>query len=338
MPPPFDSTAKAERIPAAHALHLADVAEALGVPREQLFAAWGLREAEVADPGRSLDLATVRQLVAITRRLSGEEGLGLFLGTRMQIANHGSLGFAAMTASTVRDALEVAMRFVPTRTRALALRHQLAGGRSALIIEERADFGDARDVVLVALVVGIWRIAQALTGQSIRGDVDFAFARPGYAARFETLAPGTVRYGQPTTQLVFDAALLDAPLVMADVAAHRRACERCEEELTALHEDRTLATRVRTELAASPPPDLAGVARALGLSARSLKRHLAAEGATFAALRAQVLRERAVLLLRGGQGLEECASALGYCDAASFSRAFKRWTGSSPGRFRASSG
>jgi len=325
------SAAEEEQIPAAHALHLAGVAEGLGVPRKRLFEAWGLSEAEVADPSRAIDLSTVRRLVAVTRALTGEEGLGLHLGTRMQIANHGSLGFAAMTAPTAGAALEVAMRFVTTRTRALALRRQVVGERAALIVEERADFAEARDVVLVALVVGIWRIAQALTGRAIAGDVDFSFPEPSYARRFEALAPGRVRFDQPATQLVFDAALLDAPLLMADVAAHRRACEQCQRELRS---ERQLIGRVRAALGESPPPDLASVAHELGLSRRTLKRHLAAEGATFARLRAQVLRERAILLLRAERTLDECAAALGYCDAASFSRAFKRWTGEPPGAHR----
>lgn len=299
--------------------------------KARLFDAWALSESEVADPERSLDLATVRRLVATTRQLTGDDGLGLYLGTRMQIANHGSLGFAAMTAPTAGAALEVAMRFVSTRTRALALRRQVAAGRAALIIDERADFGDARDVVLVALVVGIWRIAQALTGRAIVGDVDFPFPEPSYARRFEALAPGRVRFDQPSTQLVFDAELLQAPLLMADVAAHRRACEQCERELRG---EGDLVSQVRSALLPSPPPDLARVARTLGMSPRTLKRHLAREGTSFGAVRADVLRERSILLLRGGRTLEECASALGYCDAASFSRAFKRWTGEPPGRYR----
>ena len=80
-----ESGAPHERIPAAHALHLADVAEGLGVPRERLLEAWGLTEAWLTDPDRWLDLDTLRELVATTRRLSGEEAIGLFLGARMQI-------------------------------------------------------------------------------------------------------------------------------------------------------------------------------------------------------------------------------------------------------------
>ena len=178
------------RIPAAHALHLVDVAELFGVERGALLRAWGMDEATLTDPDRRLDLRTLRRLVAVTRRLSGEQALGLFLGTRMQIANHGNLGFAVMTAPTAGDGLRTAIRFAPTRTDALRLEVEETGGRCAIVIEEQADFGEARDVVLVALVVGIWRIGQAVTGQMLDGDVDFAFEAPSYAERFASLAPG----------------------------------------------------------------------------------------------------------------------------------------------------
>ncbi|MEQ9647438.1 MAG: AraC family transcriptional regulator [Sandaracinaceae bacterium] len=326
------SGAPLERIPAAHALHLADVAEGLGVPRERLFAAWAVTEAELVDPDRWLDVRTLRRWISIARRLSGEEALGLWLGARMQVSNHGSLGFAAMTAPTIRHALDVAIRFIPTRTRALGLSYRVEGARAAITLEERADLGEARDVVLVALVVGIWRIGQALTVRTLAGDVDFAFDAPAYAEHFGALAPGTVRFGRPSTRLAFDAALLDTPLVMADPAAHRRACEQCERELHALGP--SFAARVRAALAASPPPALEEVARALGVSARTLKRRLAEERVSFGSVRAETLRERALLLLDRGADLDTCAEALGYCDAASFGRAFKRWTGRSPGQLR----
>lgn len=330
------SGAPLERIPAAHALHLVDVAEALGVARDRLLGRWGVTETELTDPERWLDLPTLRRWVAITRRVSGEEALGLFLGARMQASNHGSLGFAAMTAPTIGAALEVARRFVPTRTHALALDVQRDGDRAAVTLEERADFGEARDVVLVALVVGIWRIGQALTGRALSGDVDFAFSAPPYAARFGALAPGRVRFDRPVTRLVFEAELLELPLVMADPAAHRRACAQCEEQLQALSPRWT--DRVGDALRASPPPALADVARALGVSARTLKRRLRDEGTSFGTVRARSLGARAQRLLERGASLDECAEALGYCDAASFGRAFKRWTGRSPGAARDRSG
>jgi len=75
-----------------------------------------------------------------------------------------STAFAAMTSRTVGEALELAVRFTPTRTTALGLHVHVEGRDAALVIEERAPLGTARDVAIIALFVGIWEIGKAITG------------------------------------------------------------------------------------------------------------------------------------------------------------------------------
>jgi AraC-like DNA-binding protein len=77
------------------------------------------------------------------------------------------------------------------------------------------------------------------------------------------------------------------------------------------------------------------VARALGLSARTLKRKLASVGVSYSEL---VDRERHALALRLLQTkrltLEEIAQRLHYSSMTNFARAFRRWTGATPGHYR----
>jgi AraC-like DNA-binding protein len=72
------------------------------------------------------------------------------------------------------------------------------------------------------------------------------------------------------------------------------------------------------------------VARALGLSRQTLYRRLKEEGTTFEALLDGVRRRLAIELIREGASVKDAAYRLGFSDPAAFSRAFKRWTGSSP--------
>jgi AraC-like DNA-binding protein len=77
------------------------------------------------------------------------------------------------------------------------------------------------------------------------------------------------------------------------------------------------------------------VARALGLSRQTLYRRLKAEGTTFEELLDRLRRRLAIRLIREeGLSVKEAAYRLGFSDPAAFSRAFKRWTGSSPGGSR----
>lgn len=72
------------------------------------------------------------------------------------------------------------------------------------------------------------------------------------------------------------------------------------------------------------------VARALGLSRQTLYRRLKAEGVTFEELLDRLRRRLARRLLREGLAVKEVAYRLGFSDPSAFSRAYKRWTGSSP--------
>lgn len=82
-------------------------------------------------------------------------------------------------------------------------------------------------------------------------------------------------------------------------------------------------------------PSVAQVAEAAGMSIRSLQRQLAKEQLNYTLLVEQVRFETAVHLLQDPTlKLIDIALELGYSDAANFTRAFKRWAGISPNRFR----
>ena len=267
------------------------------------------------------------------RALSGNPGIGIQLGLQMRASAHGYLGFAAMTASTLREALETATRFVPTRTNALGLSLHVTEPSASLVIEERADFGPARDTILFALTVGIWQIGDALTGKELTGAADYAFPKPSYADGITGFRQ-RLRFGQPVTQLVFDASNLDLPLTMADPVSRQIAYAELERSLGELGSDQEILTRVRRALGRKNGGfrSLKEVASGLHLSTRTLKRRLAAQGVTYSDVLEEQRRERALLLLRSPKlSLDEVAEQLGYSDTSNFRRAFRRWTGVSPG-------
>jgi AraC-like DNA-binding protein len=262
------------------------------------------------------------------------------MGLGMRLSWHGFLGFAAMAAGTVGEALALAERFSLTRTAAFALVTHGEGPVASLVLEERVDLGALREFLVITLLVGMGRIAEDATGRRMPGVADCAFPEPDYAAamlaRGRSLGAGTMRFGRPSHRLVFDASLLEVPLTSADPAAMQLAREQCDRELAALSESASLAGRVRVELTRGDAgATLERVARRLGASTRTLKRRLAEEGTSFRAISDEARRQKALLLLDDRRvPLAEVAERLGYSDVANFTRAFRRWTGKSPGAFR----
>jgi AraC-like DNA-binding protein len=100
----------------------------------------------------------------------------------------------------------------------------------------------------------------------------------------------------------------------------------------------SLVDRVKQYLFSVPPkrmPDMAGVARELGLSTRSLRRHLADDGASYKALVQSVLQIRATQMLSDpNRTIQQTAAEMGFSDPSAFQRAFKRWKGIPPGQFK----
>jgi AraC-like DNA-binding protein len=319
-------------IPAIHVLYLADVAERFGVKRDELLD--GRDPEALSEPNARLSIPELIELIERARELTGEPGIGFHVGLQMRIASHGYLGLAAMTASNVHEAMRIAIKFAPTRTRAISLSLDHDGDHVRFAIHEHADLGTARDAFLFALLTGIWRIGNALTGIALEdhGTADVAFPEPDYFARFAPLAPH-VRFDRDVTCLRFRASLLDRPLVTGDPSASRLTLERCERELEALAP--RVASRVQAILAGGFLP-LEDIARQLGMSARTLKRRLAEEDTTYRAIVEAARKARAEELLRSARSLEAIASELGYADVAAFSRAFRRWTGRAPGAWRRS--
>ncbi|MRG93071.1 AraC family transcriptional regulator [Polyangium spumosum] len=323
-------------LPAAYALHLVDLVARWGVSPPEVLDGLGLTRESLTNPAARISLETTGTLVKRAIALTGEPGLSLFMGLQMRLSSHGYLGFAAMTAGTIRQAIELAIRFVPTRTTALAFHLHVEGETASLVLEERAPLGEAREFILVTLMMGIAQIARDVTKKELVGDADFAFEEPGHFSRFAHLAPGRVRFGKAKNRIVFASSVLDLPLDMADPVAMQLAREQCEREMQALGRDDRTAARVRELL---PLPEgyrsLEEIAQQIGVSPRTLKRRLADAGTSYSDLLDDLRRERAMLLLRDESlSREQIAERLGYSDAANFARAFRRWTGKTPGMLR----
>ncbi len=321
-----------------HALHLAEVAARYGVTSSQLFSVAGLREVDLSEPEERLPVPVVTQLIERARVLTGEPAIGILLGLQMRISAHGYLGFAAMVASTIGEALEIAVRYAPTRTNALALRLVSEGEQAALVIDEVASFGTARDAVLFALMEGIRQIGQALTGRRLAGGrAEVTFPEPAYFAKFAAVTDAPrVRFGCAENRLLFPREVLNVPLKLADPAAFKLAHEQCEQALAAIRDATRLSSKVRSLLMrkGGTARSLEGVADTLHLSSRTLKRHLASEGTTFKQLLDEARKDVALRLIGSDMSLDVVAERLGYSDLANFTRAFRRWTGKTPGAVR----
>ena len=321
----------------AHALHLIEVIKRWDVTGEQLLAGTGLTEEALHDPHACLSVPMLVALVERARRLTGEPALGVFTGLHARATLYGNVGFAILSAATIREAIEVTLRYGRIVTTALSVRFRNNGRIASLVVDEHADFGPARDAIIISTLVSLWQVSRSLTGRELTTcTADLALPEPSYSERLKA-CPLPMRFGRPVHELTFDARSLDLPYTMPDAVAAKLAREQCQRELDGLDPRMALATRVRA-LIARPEGgsrSLGEVAAQMSRSSRTLKRQLGAEGVSFSTLRERELASRAMVMLRSAQlSMTEIALRVGYSNASSFERAFQRWTGQSPAEFR----
>lgn len=148
----------------------------------------------------------------------------------------------------------------------------------------------------------------------------------------------SVAFGTSRTEIELDRALLDLPLIEADPGLCAVLERQADAALAALPEVGGFEARVREAIASllqAGTPTAAVVASRLHVSTRTLQRRLADAGTSFAAEVDAIRHGLSTRYLADPRiSIAEVAFLLGYSEPRAFHRAFKSWTGTTPGTWR----
>ena len=269
--------------------------------------------------------------------LLNDQGLGMEVGLRMRPTAHGFLGYALMSGSNLREAMRLSLRFMRLRQRHIQMSFRSEGEQGVIRLRELHDFGPVRHFFIEGMLIGIARSTQfLLNDSSLLGELWLDYPEPPYFERYRHNLP-QLHFDMPEVQLRFNESDLSRPLRLADPIASRQAIEQCERELALIGQGEGLLPDVRAMLNdnIATPPSLDQLASSLFLSPRSLKRKLQHSGSHYQKLLDEVRYEEARrLLLRQDMSLQQVGAKLGYIEPASFTRAFRKWSGTTPSAFR----
>jgi AraC-like DNA-binding protein len=315
-------------------------AVSLGMDRATLVSEAGLDEPRLADPDARIPvLHEVRLWEVLSRR-----PIGLAIGERLGMAALGVVGYAMHHGATVGEALEWLQRYRavlhPDLVPRLERRRGPEGERVVFAKVVPMPFARLGEPVYAQAAATLASMRALAGSHEVRArSVTFPMPRPRDPSPQERYFACPVAWGAPEFEIAFDASLLSRRIPRSDPHLFSYLARRADELLAQLPDEERVSSRARREIGAvlaSGEPRLAAVARRLAMSERTLHRRLAAEGTTFATLVDSARRERASLLLDDPRlSCSEVAFLLGYAEPATFFRAFKRWTGETPQRWRA---
>ncbi len=312
-----------------------------GLDETLLLAGTGIAPADLGDEQLRIwpeqEFAVARNLI---RAVGDRPGLGVQTAAQATLGKAGLVGLAALASATMRDVLSIAIRYQDLVS--VSARYWLddsGGDEVALVADGSGIPADLRGYFLEREVALIFVAGRALdvTIPAVRLELELDAARADALAEIATverILPGSAR-----TALVLPRSFLDLAMPHADSHTASMIERQCREALqTLLDGGWKLSTLVRERLLREPGevPSMAEVAAELHINVRTLRRQLAAEGASFRGLLNTVRESTAAELLRAGATVEDVARRLGYAETANFTHAFTRWMGMSPRAYRKS--
>lgn len=287
---------------------------------------------------RRLPAGRLMQVLTPIARDPALGGFFLRLGSRVPVAAHGAIGLAMQASRDLAAVFEVVGDYAPLLVPYTQIRLARSDGHAEVVIA--TDSGNAAfdQVIVEAIAAAFASQLPALAGRSGRPlAAQFRHAEPPWAAQYAAIFGPRVRFGAAANRLLWPQGLFDVPLPSADPIGLRLRLPQCAAELAQAVVRQRWRERVQilllAELAAGPK--LATIAGRLGVSERSLRRHLADEGTQFRALLVETrIAEAQRLLGDGVLPVAEIGARLGFGDPACFRRLFRQSTGASPRRWR----
>ena len=318
--------------------------------RRGLSAAAALQSAQITPQALSVQQSSItarqfERLSAAAMQELDDEGLGAFR-RRLPWGSYGMLARASLTAPTLSVALRRWCRHHALLTDDIRLHLAIGAGSATVRIEETTDLAahsstEARAFCLMHVLRNLHGLACWYVESRIPlSGVAFPYPAPAHHAALDLIfqqPAGGVRFDAQAAELRFDARYLQLP-IRRDERAMRQMLQRAL-PLVVLpwRRDRLLVQQVRQVLRERPQQarNASELAHQLATSARTLHRQLRDEGATLQGLKDEYRRENAQeLLVRSRQPIKQVAASVGFRNEKSFARAFKDWTGQSPGQFR----
>ena len=291
------------------------------------------------DPNARYPLAQTRKLWRLAVQATGDSALGLKVASEVSQTTFHALGYTVLASTTLKEAFERIVRYYRLATDAAAPRLVRQGEEYHFCIglPERGEL--PADEAVDAFASLFVRSCRALAGR------DFALLRielrrpePADRLSFERILRAPLVFNAAENKLVFERDSFERPLEGANPELARHNDAIAVRYLARFDRDNIVA-RVQAALIERLPqgePAQEDIATALHLSLRSLQRKLADECTTYKDQLDTTRRELALSYVRDSQHrLSEITYLLGFADTSSFSRAFRRWTGVPPSRYRA---
>jgi len=310
-----------------------------GIDAEPALIGAGISRRQLSQDDIVLPVASQYRFLELAAAEANDQLLGLHVAAEIDPRSIGLLFYLTGAAPTVSEALENLARYSQTTNEALAVEISRRKDVVILAVRHVQEFDEQHRQFFELLALWLIRTLHKETNRDFTVlRVTFSHARNADLREVHRLLRCPVDFAQGVDSWVLPQRVMDLPIVSGDSQLLKILTAHANDLLAERHSVTGLQGMVANQLASLLPSGesrAAVVARQLGMSQRSLTRHLAEEGTTFAEILEQLRRRLASRYLADDRmSVQQTAWLLGYSEVGAFNHAYKRWTGTAPRRTR----
>ncbi len=316
---------------------LLEIGAELGISLDTCLAGTQIDPDELENPLASISVWQELTLIRNMQPSRGsDEQLGLMVSRRCTASAMGMFGQALATSDTLKEAWELMQRYQLLGLAFSRFEFSSHKKQLCLTLHDVDVPADCQRFCEERGMGACLSLFSDLMGQPlVPKGVTMRLPPPLHLASYNDFFGVEVQFNAPHTTIVFDRTIENIPLPKANRKLHLASIRYCDEVIESQIIPTTFEGRVRAILEEQNlKPDLEEVAQQFEVSSRQLRRQLIKEGTSFREIQLKLKFERAQALLESGMSVNQVALELGYTSQASFSRAFKKQTGISPGQLR----
>lgn len=240
---------------------------------------------------------------------------------------------------TLKRALLHAIHFYNTFLPDIRLGLHRQGDRAVITVHLRDPAVDPEHVLIEVLLVLAQRFAGWLIDHRVSlSGAEFVYAEPAHADEYRMLFHCPLHFGAARNAISFSARQLDWPVAQNPRTLRKFLREAPGNLLVIPDNDNSVTAQVRACLGrdfSQELPDFEDVASRLRITPQTLRRRLREEGTSYQEIKDNIRRDAAIgYLARPQLSIMDIAQFMGFSEPSTFHRAFKKWTGLTPGAYR----
>jgi len=320
--------------------YLQGVAEYLsgwGVPVDPLFSEFGIKLDDLSDANKRISISKYQQMLIAASELADDENVGLHVGECIKPGQYGVLGYVVMSCKNANEAYKRHERYENLVSNRAVSKYDI--GPHTVCLTWNTGVTTASRQMAEENVTSWITFFRWITGHAISPTtVHFMHSQPDDISEYQRIFNCLVLFEQPIVEVRFPSEFMALPIMQHDPVMREMMDSHAERLLQQFEQSEGFLAdtrRVIIQALAQDTVSLDWVAEQLSLSPRTLQRRLSELNETFKSILDQTRKELALSYINQPYiGLPELAYLLGFADQTAFQRAFKKWTGISPGKYR----